>query len=182
MAGRGGGRFGVVFEGEGGDWSLARLIRELARIDGLERLRFTTSHPNDMSDDLIAAHGEVDKLMPYLHLPVQSGSDRILMAMKRGHSAFDYKQKIGRLREVRPDISISSDFIVGFPGESGQDFEHTIPVDILAVLGVRLEDREDDVLLARTRQAFHAHGLGQFDEFVLGIALEIRERHALSLG
>ncbi|MXU64447.1 tRNA (N6-isopentenyl adenosine(37)-C2)-methylthiotransferase MiaB [Oceanomicrobium pacificus] len=109
-----------------GDWSLARLIRELAAVDGLERIRFTTSHPNDMDDDLIAAHGEVEKLMPYLHLPVQSGSDRVLKAMNRKHTAEDYLRLLERIRAARPDIALSGDFIVGFPGESDADFEDTL--------------------------------------------------------
>ncbi len=112
--------------GEGGVWSLARLIRALAEIDGLERIRFTTSHPNDMSDDLIAAHGEIDKLMPYLHLPVQSGSDRILKRMNRQHTAEEYLRLIERIRAARPDILISGDFIVGFPEETAADFEATM--------------------------------------------------------
>jgi tRNA-2-methylthio-N6-dimethylallyladenosine synthase len=111
---------------DGKDWSLARLIRELAEIDGLERIRFTTSHPNDMEDDLITAHGEIAKLMPYLHLPVQSGSDRVLKAMNRKHTAAQYIELIGRIREARPDILLSGDFIVGFPGETDQDFEDTM--------------------------------------------------------
>ncbi|OWJ74576.1 tRNA (N6-isopentenyl adenosine(37)-C2)-methylthiotransferase MiaB [Haematobacter genomosp. 1] len=112
--------------GEGGDWSLARLVRALAEIDGLERIRYTTSHPNDMSDDLIAAHGEVEKLMPYLHLPVQSGSDRILKAMNRRHTAEGYLRLIDRIRAARPDMMMSGDFIVGFPGETEADFEATM--------------------------------------------------------
>lgn len=112
--------------GEGGDWSLARLVRALAEIDGLERIRYTTSHPNDMSDDLIAAHGEVEKLMPYLHLPVQSGSDRILKAMNRRHTAEGYLRLIDRIRAARPDMMMSGDFIVGFPGETEVDFEATM--------------------------------------------------------
>ncbi|WP_333683890.1 tRNA (N6-isopentenyl adenosine(37)-C2)-methylthiotransferase MiaB [Pontibaca methylaminivorans] len=112
--------------GEGGDWSLARLIRALAGVDGLERIRYTTSHPNDMSDDLIAAHGECGKLMPYLHLPVQSGSDRILKRMNRSHSAEGYLRLIERIRAARPDILISGDFIVGFPEESDADFQATL--------------------------------------------------------
>ena len=107
-------------------WGLARLVRDLARIDGLERIRYTTSHPNDMEDDLIAAHGDEPKLMPYLHLPVQSGSDRILKAMNRKHSAEHYLQLVGRIRAARPDILLSSDFIVGFPGETDADFEATL--------------------------------------------------------
>ncbi len=112
--------------GEGGDWSLARLIRALDRIDGLERIRFTTSHPNDMSDDLIAAHGDCAKLMPYLHLPVQSGSDRILKRMNRNHTADAYLHLIERIRAARPDILLSSDFIVGFPEETEADFTATL--------------------------------------------------------
>ncbi|WP_417278854.1 tRNA (N6-isopentenyl adenosine(37)-C2)-methylthiotransferase MiaB [Celeribacter sp.] len=112
--------------GEGGVWGLARLIRELAKVDGLERIRFTTSHPNDMEDDLIAAHGDCDKLMPYLHLPVQSGSDKILKAMNRKHTAEAYLRLIERIRAARPDIAMSGDFIVGFPGETDQDFEDTM--------------------------------------------------------
>jgi len=110
----------------GGTWGLGRLIRALAEIDGIERLRYTTSHPSDMDDDLIAAHGEVAKLMPYLHLPVQSGSDRILAAMNRRHTAADYLKLIERLRQACPDLALSSDFIVGFPGESDADFAATL--------------------------------------------------------
>jgi len=109
-----------------GTWGLGRLIRALAEIDGIARLRYTTSHPRDMDDELIAAHGEVDKLMPYLHLPVQSGSDRILAAMNRRHSAADYLKIVERLRRARPDLALSSDFIVGFPGESDADFADTL--------------------------------------------------------
>ncbi|MFU8862937.1 MAG: tRNA (N6-isopentenyl adenosine(37)-C2)-methylthiotransferase MiaB [Rhodobacterales bacterium] len=112
--------------GEGGDWSLARLIWALNEIDGLERIRFTTSHPNDMADDLIAAHRDCAKLMPYLHLPVQSGSDRILKRMNRKHSAAEYLRLIERIREARPDILLSSDFIVGFPEETEADFQQTL--------------------------------------------------------
>ncbi len=112
--------------GPDGDWRLARLIRELAKVDGLARIRYTTSHPNDMSDDLIAAHGEVEKLMPYLHLPVQSGSDRILKAMNRKHTAQSYIRVIERMREARPDLLLSGDFIVGFPGETEADFQDTM--------------------------------------------------------
>ncbi len=107
---------------------LADLIRALDRIDGLERIRYTTSHPADMGDALIAAHGEVAKLMPYLHLPVQSGSDRILQAMNRSHSVGSYRQTIERVRAARPDIAISGDFIVGFPGETDADFEATLRI------------------------------------------------------
>jgi len=110
----------------GGDWSLARLVRELARVDGLERIRYTTSHPNDMDDDLIAAHGECGKLMPYLHLPVQAGSDRILKRMNRGHTAESYIRLVERIRAARPDIVMSGDFITGFPEETEEDFQATM--------------------------------------------------------
>jgi tRNA-2-methylthio-N6-dimethylallyladenosine synthase len=118
-----------AFHGEGPDgkiWGLGGLIRELAKIEGLERIRYTTSHPRDMDEDLIAAHGEVEKLMPFLHLPVQSGSDKILKAMNRKHGGDLYREVIAKLRKARPDIAFSSDFIVGFPGESEQDFEDTL--------------------------------------------------------
>ncbi|MEH6757750.1 MAG: tRNA (N6-isopentenyl adenosine(37)-C2)-methylthiotransferase MiaB [Parasphingorhabdus sp.] len=104
------------------------LIRVLDGINGLERIRYTTSHPNDMTDALIAAHGEIPALMPYLHLPVQSGSDRILKAMNRSHTTESYLEIIGRIRKVRPDIAISGDFIVGFPGETDADFEETLAI------------------------------------------------------
>ncbi len=111
---------------EGGTWTLGRLVRALARIDGLARIRYTTSHPNDMDDDLIAAHGEEGKLMPYLHLPVQSGSDRILKAMNRRHTAESYLRLIEKIRAARPDMMLSGDFIVGFPGETDADFAATM--------------------------------------------------------
>jgi tRNA-2-methylthio-N6-dimethylallyladenosine synthase len=107
---------------------LGGLIRVLAGIDGLARIRYTTSHPNDMDDDLIAAHGEVAKLMPYLHLPVQAGSDRILKAMNRQHTAESYLKLIERFRAVRPDIALSGDFIVGFPGETEAEFVDTLSI------------------------------------------------------
>jgi tRNA-2-methylthio-N6-dimethylallyladenosine synthase len=112
--------------GEDGPWSLARLIRRLARVPGLRRIRYTTSHPNDMTDDLIAAHGEVEALMPYLHLPVQAGADRVLKAMNRKHTAGDYLRIVEKVRAARPDIALSGDFIVGFPGETEADFEQTL--------------------------------------------------------
>ncbi len=118
-----------AYHGDGPDgrpWSLGRLIRELAAIDGLWRLRYTTSHPRDMDDELIDAHAEVPALMPFLHLPVQSGSDRVLQAMNRGYTAADFERIVERLRAVRPDIALSSDFITGFPGESDADFEATM--------------------------------------------------------
>ncbi|MEL6958998.1 MAG: tRNA (N6-isopentenyl adenosine(37)-C2)-methylthiotransferase MiaB [Pseudomonadota bacterium] len=110
----------------GHDGGLAGLIWALDKIDGLERIRFTTSHPNDMDDALIEAHGTCDKLMPYLHLPVQSGSDRILKAMNRKHTAEEYIRLIERIRAARPDLLLSGDFIVGFPGETDADFEDTM--------------------------------------------------------
>ena len=110
----------------GHDRGLAGLIRDLAKVDGLERIRFTTSHPNDMDDDLIAAHGDCEKLMPYLHLPVQSGSDKILKLMNRKHTAESYVRLIERIRKARPDLLLSGDFIVGFPGETEEDFRDTL--------------------------------------------------------
>ena len=109
-----------------GPWSLGQLLRHLAKIDGLDRLRYTTSHPNDMDDALIAAHGDEEKLMPYLHLPIQSGSDRVLRAMNRKHTYAQYRELIEKIRAARPDIALSGDFIVGFPGESDLDFEDTL--------------------------------------------------------
>jgi tRNA-2-methylthio-N6-dimethylallyladenosine synthase len=111
-----------------GSRGLGELIRALAKIDGLERIRYTTSHPADMNDELIAAHAEVEKLMPYLHLPVQSGSDRILKAMNRSHTTETYLATIERMRAARPDIALSGDFIVGFPGETDEDFEATLKI------------------------------------------------------
>ena len=111
---------------DGAAWSLGRLIRLLAEIPGLQRLRYTTSHPLEMHDDLIAAHRDVPVLMPFLHLPVQSGSDRILAAMNRRHSADDYRRIADRLRQAQPDLALSSDFIVGYPGESDADFRATL--------------------------------------------------------
>jgi len=113
-------------DGGGGPWTLGRLIRAVAEIDGVERIRYTTSHPRDVDDALIAAHAEVPALMPFLHLPVQSGSDRILKAMNRGHDADAYRRIVDRLRAARPDLALSSDFIVGFPGETERDFQATL--------------------------------------------------------
>ena len=113
-------------DGAGGTTSLAGLLGRLAALPGLARLRFTTSHPNDMSADLIAAHRDEGKLMPYLHLPVQAGSDKVLKAMNRKHTAAEYSALIERIRAARPDIALSGDFIVGFPGESDADFEATM--------------------------------------------------------
>jgi tRNA-2-methylthio-N6-dimethylallyladenosine synthase len=125
-----------AFHGEGSDgaaWSLGRLLEHLSRIEGIERLRYTTSHPRDMDEELISAHGANPKVMPYLHLPVQSGSDRILAAMNRRHSVADYLDVVARVRDARPDIALSSDFIVGFPGETDEDFAATL--DLVASVG-----------------------------------------------
>ena len=111
---------------DGNEWSLAKLIWELEKIDSLARIRFTTSHPNDMTPDLIEAHGLCKKLMPYLHLPVQSGSNKILKRMNRSHNAESYLSLISKIRKARPDILISGDFIVGFPEETDKDFDDTI--------------------------------------------------------
>ncbi|MSP04375.1 MAG: tRNA (N6-isopentenyl adenosine(37)-C2)-methylthiotransferase MiaB [Acetobacteraceae bacterium] len=111
---------------DGSIWNLARLLRELADIPGVLRLRYTTSHPRDMDDDLIAAHGDIPTVMPLLHLPVQSGSDRILHAMNRGHKADDFRRIVAKLRAARPDIALSSDFIIGHPGETEADFQATM--------------------------------------------------------
>ena len=118
-----------AYDGEGADgkvWTLANLARALADIPGLDRIRYTTSHPNDMSDDLIAAHAEVEALMPYLHLPVQAGSDRILRLMNRRHGRQKYIDLISRIREARPDLALAGDMIVGFPGETDREFEDTL--------------------------------------------------------
>jgi tRNA-2-methylthio-N6-dimethylallyladenosine synthase len=111
---------------DGSVWSLARLLRHLAAIEGIDRLRYTTSHPRDMTVDLIQAHAEVGKLMPFLHLPVQSGADRILAAMNRKHTAADYRRIVRQVRAARPDIALSTDFIVGFPGECDEEFARTL--------------------------------------------------------
>lgn len=118
-----------AYHGEGPDgriWGLARLMHRVAEIPGVARIRYTTSHPRDMDDELIAAHRDLPQVMPFLHLPVQAGSDRILAAMNRKHSADDYRRLIERVRKARPDIALSSDFIVGFPGESDADFAETL--------------------------------------------------------
>ncbi|MBT1158316.1 tRNA (N6-isopentenyl adenosine(37)-C2)-methylthiotransferase MiaB [Aminobacter anthyllidis] len=120
-----------AWHGEGADgkeWGLGRLLYRLAEIPGIARLRYTTSHPRDMDDELIAAHRDLAALMPYLHLPVQSGSDRILKAMNRRHTAADYLRLVERIRTARPDIAMSGDFIVGFPGETDEDFEATMAI------------------------------------------------------
>ena len=116
------------FDENGRTCSLAYLITELSRISGIERLRYMTSHPRDMSDDLIAAHGGNPKLMPYLHLPIQSGSNRVLKAMNRGHTTADYIKLIERIRKAQPRMALTSDFIVGFPGETDLEFEETLAI------------------------------------------------------
>jgi tRNA-2-methylthio-N6-dimethylallyladenosine synthase len=118
-----------AYHGDGPDgrtWSLARLLERVAQLGGVDRLRYTTSHPRDMDDDLIAAHRDVPKIMPQLHLPVQSGSDRVLAAMNRRHTRADYLGLVERLRAARPDLALTSDFIVGFPGETAADFDATL--------------------------------------------------------
>ena len=121
-----------AYHGEGAEgeaWTLGRLIKQLAKIEGLERIRYTTSHPRDMNDDtLFEAHASESKLMPFLHLPVQSGSDKILKAMNRKHTRDFYLEVIERFRKARPDIAFSSDFIVGYPGETDKDFEDTLDI------------------------------------------------------
>ncbi len=118
---------------QGGHADLAALVYFVAELPGIERIRFTTSHPVEFRDSLVEAFRDIDKLADYLHLPVQSGADRVLALMKRGHTVLEYKQKLRRLREVRPDISLSSDFIVGYPGETERDFEATL--DLIADIG-----------------------------------------------
>ena len=120
-------------DGHGGEVGLGQLVHVLSRIDGLDRIRYTTSHPRDMDDALIRAHGDNAKLMPFLHLPVQSGSNRILDAMNRGHTREAYIDLVRRIRSVRPDIALSSDFIVGYPGETDADFEQTM--DLIREIG-----------------------------------------------
>jgi tRNA-2-methylthio-N6-dimethylallyladenosine synthase len=125
-----------AYHGDGTDgrpWSLARLLERIALVKGVERLRYTTSHPHDMDDDLIAAHRDLPKLMPQLHLPVQSGSDRVLAAMNRRHTRADYLDVVRRLREACPALALTSDFIVGFPGETENDFAETL--DLVAAVG-----------------------------------------------
>ena len=118
---------------DGGEWSLADLLRALAGVPGLQRLRYTTSHPRDVDDGLVAAHRDLAALMPLLHLPVQSGSDRVLAAMNRRHTTADYRRTVQKLRQARPDLALSSDFIVGYPGESELDFHATL--DLVTEIG-----------------------------------------------
>jgi tRNA-2-methylthio-N6-dimethylallyladenosine synthase len=170
---------------------LAELIRELARIDGLERIRYTTSHPADMTDALIAAHGEIEKLMPYLHLPVQSGSNRILKAMNRSHSTKTYLRILEKVRAARPDIAVSGDFIVGFPGESEEDFEATLgivdevryasaysfkysarPGTPAAALGDQIQREIMEERLQRLHERINAHQLA-FNRSKVGVNTQI---------
>jgi len=186
-----------AYRGEG--WSLGRLIRALAAIAGLLRIRYTTSHPLDMDDDLVRCHGEVPALMPFLHLPVQSGSDKVLAAMNRRHGADDYRRTVERLRRARPDIALSSDFIVGFPGESEADFRMSLalvrevgyaqafsfkysarPGTPAALLADQVPDTVKGERLARL-QALIGDEQRRFNDAVIGSALPVlfekRGRH-----
>jgi tRNA-2-methylthio-N6-dimethylallyladenosine synthase len=184
---------------DGSIWGLGRLIRALAEIPALARLRYTTSHPRDVDDELIRAHAEVPQLMPFLHLPVQSGSDNVLAEMNRKHTADDYRRIIDRFRDARPDIAFSSDFITGFPGETDADFRATLrlveeigyasafsfrysprpgtPAALMenavpeAVAQARLHELQD--LLERQQRAFNASKIGQ----VLPVLFEKPGRH-----
>lgn len=183
----------------GAQWGLGELCRHIALIDGIDRIRFTTSHPRDMDEGLINALGEEEKLMPYLHLPVQSGADKILKAMNRGHTADLYRRIIDRVRSIRPDIAISGDFIVGFPGETNEDFEETIalvaeigyasaysfkysrrPGTPGAAMPKQVSEAEKDARLARLqallesqRQAFNEAQIGK----IMPVLLEKPGRH-----
>jgi tRNA-2-methylthio-N6-dimethylallyladenosine synthase len=184
---------------DGSIWGLGRLIRALAEIPALARLRYTTSHPRDVDDELIRAHETVPQLMPFLHLPVQSGSDRVLAEMNRKHTANDYRRIIDRFRDARPDIAFSSDFITGFPGETDADFRATLrlveeigyasafsfrysprpgtPAALMenavpeAVAQARLHELQD--ILERQQRAFNASKIGQ----VLPVLFEKPGRH-----
>ena len=182
----------------GREWGLGELIRALADVSGLDRIRYTTSHPRDVDDGLVAAHREVPQLMPFLHLPVQSGSDRVLAAMNRRHTAADYRRVVDRLRHARPDLALSTDLIVGFPGESDEDFQATL--DLVDKVGfaqafsfkysprpgtpAAAEDQLPDpvkierlailqALLARQQQDFNEACIGQ----VMPVLLEKPGRH-----
>ena len=186
-----------AYAGEGG---LAALIRALADVEGLGRIRYTTSHPRDMDEALIAAHAEIEALMPYLHLPVQAGSDRILRAMNRGHTADSYLKLVEKVRAARPDLALSGDFIVGFPGESEADFEATLQIvrearyasafsfkysrrpgtPASAMAGQVAEEVKEErlarlqALLAEQQQAFNAAQVGR----TLPVLFERPGRHA----
>jgi tRNA-2-methylthio-N6-dimethylallyladenosine synthase len=154
-----------------GDASFTDLLEQLARIDGLERIRYMTSHPIEMTDELIALHGAELKLMPFLHLPVQSGSDRILKAMNRKHDGAFYRDIIARMRQVRPDIAVSTDFIVGFPGEREQDFEDTMQlardIDFALAFSFKYSSRPGTPAAAM---------MGQVDEGVKGERLQALQK------
>jgi tRNA-2-methylthio-N6-dimethylallyladenosine synthase len=184
---------------EGGEWSLARLIGAVAEIEGLDRIRYATSHPRDMTDDLIALHRDLPQLMPFLHLPVQAGSDRILKAMNRQHRAGDFRAIVDRVRSARPDIALSSDFIVGFPGETEADFAETMrlvaDVGFASAFsfkysprpGTPAAERADQVeemvkaerlarlqeLLSHQQKAFNAGGVGR----TMDVLFEKKGRH-----
>ena len=161
----------------GGGWSLAKLCEALAKIDGLQRIRYTTSHPNDMSDDLITAHRDNDKLMPYLHLPVQSGSDATLEAMNRKHRAANYLRIVDRLRAARPDIALTSDFIVGFPGERDADFEATLQlvrdVGFATAFSFKYSKRPGTPAAALRSQALLGRQQHDFDDGQIGRTLPV---------
>lgn len=154
-----------------GDASFTDLLEQLARIDGLDRIRYMTSHPIEMTDELIALHGAEPKLMPFLHLPVQSGSDRILKAMNRKHDSAFYRDIIARMRQVRPDIAVSTDFIVGFPGEREQDFEDTMQlardIDFALAFSFKYSSRPGTPAAAM---------MGQVDEGVKGERLQALQK------
>lgn len=175
----------------GGEWRLAELIRELAEIPNLERLRYTTSHPRDMTSDLIRAHGEIEILMPYLHLPVQSGSDRVLSAMNRQHTSENYLDIIEAVRAARPNIALSSDFIVGHPGETEEDFEDTLtlvervgfaqaysfkysprPGTPASAMEVIVTEDEKSSRLARLQEVLNKQQ-SQFNEEFVGVVLPV---------
>jgi tRNA-2-methylthio-N6-dimethylallyladenosine synthase len=176
-----------AWHGEGPDgreWGLGQLLHELAKIEGLARLRYTTSHPRDMDDALIEAHRDLECLMPYLHLPVQAGSDRLLKAMNRKHTADEYRRLVDRIRAARPDISLSGDFIVGFPGETEADFEDTMRLirDIgyaqafsfkysprPGTPGADLADQVPDALKSERLQRLQALLAGQQAAFMQGL-------------
>ncbi|MBI2585354.1 MAG: tRNA (N6-isopentenyl adenosine(37)-C2)-methylthiotransferase MiaB [Rhodospirillales bacterium] len=179
-------------EGLGGvQWGLGRLIAEIADIAGVERIRYTTSYPADMDDELIAAHRDVEKLMPFLHLPVQSGADRILKAMNRRHTAGEYRRLAAKLRDARPDIALSSDFIVGFPGETEADFAETLalvedigftqaysfkysprPGTPAAAIGEQVADAVKGERLGRLQERLNAQQL-KFNRTSVGRVLEV---------
>jgi tRNA-2-methylthio-N6-dimethylallyladenosine synthase len=175
----------------GGEWRLGDLIRHVAKIGGVERIRYTTSHPRDMSDDLIEAHAEVEALSPFLHLPVQSGSDRILKTMNRQHTAEDYLRIVEKARAARPDIALASDFIVGFPGESEADFEATLalvrevnfaqaysfkysprPGTPAAGMDLQVEETVKEDRLARLQDLI-GHQAGAFNRATIGRRLKV---------